>query len=289
MDTTETKLDGIKNKLALAVGKLQTSEDWKAMLRNVARANKLGAGRLSFRNQLLVMCQLGCVQQVATYKSWQKIDRQVRKGEKAAWILAPVIVKDKKTGSDERKLVGFKGMAVFAAEQTDGAPIPEGPKLCSPVDSDEAFAGSVEKLTAVALSLGCVSSVTVRPREAGDPNGAAGWYVRSSKAIVVIDDGNRAAMFAVLVHEIAHAILHGEDDHHSRPEKEVEAESTAFTVCEALGMDTSGFSLPYVAGWAGNENGEAMVLASGERIVRAARRILEALGAEQAADESEAA
>ena len=32
--------------------------------------------------------------------------------------------------------------------------------------------------------------------------------------------------------------------------KETEAESIAFTVCSALGIDTSDYSFPYVASWA---------------------------------------
>jgi hypothetical protein len=58
---------------------------------------------------------------------------------------------------------------------------------------------------------------------------------------------------------------------------EIEAESTAFVVCQVLGLETGTYSFPYVASWAGDENAEAMVLKSGQRIVRATNLILDAL------------
>lgn len=41
--------------------------------------------------------------------------------------------------------------------------------------------------------------------------------------------------------------------------------------------DSGRYSFPYVASWAGDENAEAMVLRSGQRIVRATNVILDAL------------
>ena len=58
-----------------------------------------------------------------------------------------------------------------------------------------------------------------------------------------------------LVHEIAHAKLHRPDDILAIPtpgekrQKEVEAESIAYVVCQHFGIDTSDYSLAYVAGW----------------------------------------
>ncbi len=79
------------------------------------------------------------------------------------------------------------------------------------------------------------------------------------------------------MHEIAHALLHGSEDHHARSAMEVEAESTAFVVCQVLGLETGTYSFPYVASWASEEKAETMVLKSGQRIVRATNTILDAL------------
>jgi hypothetical protein len=73
---------------------------------------------------------------------------------------------------------------------------------------------------------------------------------------------------------------HGGDVKPSREVAEVEVESVAFIVCDALGLDTSDYSFPYVAQWsAGDEN---LLRTTGDRVVGCAKGILgglEALGA----------
>jgi hypothetical protein len=50
-----------------------------------------------------------------------------------------------------------------------------------------------------------------------------------------------------LVHELGHALLHGEDLPSSRDVTEAEVESVAYI--HALGLDTSDYSFAYVARW----------------------------------------
>nr|WP_078188034.1 ImmA/IrrE family metallo-endopeptidase [Bacillus cereus] len=54
-----------------------------------------------------------------------------------------------------------------------------------------------------------------------------------------------------LLHELAHAKLHTAETHmnYSAPEKEFQAEMTAYTVSSYFGMDTSAYSLGYLADW----------------------------------------
>ena len=63
-----------------------------------------------------------------------------------------------------------------------------------------------------------------------------------------------------LIHEEAHARLHNTQDQKeekstsvlfSREDKEMQAESIAFVVSSAYGLDTSEYSFPYVGTWAG--------------------------------------
>jgi hypothetical protein len=61
-----------------------------------------------------------------------------------------------------------------------------------------------------------------------------------------------------------------------KPYIELEAESTAFVVAHALGLDTSDYSFGYIAGWSGKEALNALK-ACGTRIQQAADRILKAL------------
>jgi hypothetical protein len=89
--------------------------------------------------------------------------------------------------------------------------------------------------------------------------------------------------------EIAHALLHN-----NQPERqlaELEAESTAYVVCQCLGLDTASYSFGYVASWAGGgKEAVAGIRASCTRIQGAATVILDALDREAGADRiSEAA
>ncbi|MGH9918148.1 MAG: DUF3849 domain-containing protein, partial [Nitrososphaerales archaeon] len=69
--------------------------------------------------------------------------------------------------------------------------------------------------------------------------------------------------------------LHETSD--NRALAELEAESTAYVVCQALGIDTSDYSFGYVATWAGgSDQAIAGIKGSCERIQKAAATILRA-------------
>ena len=61
------------------------------------------------------------------------------------------------------------------------------------------------------------------------------------------------------LHEASHASLHNKEamnadsDKKSRNQKECEAESVAYVVCQHYGIDTSEYSFPYVAGWSSDK------------------------------------
>ena len=65
------------------------------------------------------------------YRQWGEVGRHVRKGAKAAYILAPrlVNVSDKNAGRDDdgdadrKVLVGFRALPVFRYEDTEGEPL----------------------------------------------------------------------------------------------------------------------------------------------------------------------
>jgi antirestriction protein ArdC len=92
-----------------------------------------------------------------------------------------------------------------------------------------------------------------------------------------VEAGNAPAQrVKTLVHELAHALLHAETG--SRVLAELEAESTAYVVCRALGIDSGRYSFGYVATWAGG--GDAAlegIRQSCGRIQSAASTLLTAL------------
>jgi hypothetical protein len=75
----------------------------------------------------------------------------------------------------------------------------------------------------------------------------------------------------VLVHELAHALGVGYREH-GRRRAEVIVDTVTYVVCGSLGLDTSGSSVPYVAGW--GEDGElAAIRGCAQTIDEIARRI----------------
>lgn len=79
----------------------------------------------SFNNRLLT-CLHGYSDAMG-FKQWQGKGRTVKKGEKAFYILGPLAHKGKKTVDgvevEYSFLRGFRGIAVFGYEQTEGEPI----------------------------------------------------------------------------------------------------------------------------------------------------------------------
>jgi hypothetical protein len=80
-------------------------------------------------------------------------------------------------------------------------------------------------------------------------HGHGGYCDPQRKRIVLsahLESAN--ARVRVLVHELAHAHGVGYRDY-GREDAEVIVETAAVIVCGALGLDTSGESIPYIAGW----------------------------------------
>jgi hypothetical protein len=290
------KVEHAQEQLKRGLTALVTSDDWTALLARIGKSihKKLSAGRYSFRNQILLSIAAGDrgmpqPSLVATYEAWKRAGRQVKRGEKSLCILQPKPCKGRdrvhpETGEtiEGKRFALFVPLSVFDVSQTDGEPLAEAERITVDVQSPEGFAESADKLRAVALALGggtVVSSVEIREATGRDPVRVGGWFDRITKEIVVINRAGSAQTFKTLVHEIAHAILHGGTDHHSAPEMEVEAESTAYVVCSALGLDTAGYSFPYVATWAKRESCDpaTAVARSGDKITKAATTILDAL------------
>lgn len=55
-----------------------------------------------------------------------------------------------------------------------------------------------------------------------------------------------------LIHEYAHSILHKQTDK-DQSQREIEAESLAFIICDHFGLDTSEYSFGYIASYANND------------------------------------
>jgi N-terminal domain of anti-restriction factor ArdC len=266
-----------RDRLEQAARALLSSEGWQRWVK-VRSTN--GLARYSFGNQLLIAMQRPDASYVAGFRAFLELNRCVRKGERAIRILAPMSVRDGREEASETSADGrseeprrtvFRAVPVFDVSQTDPLPDTEPVPLvppCQPIDGDS-HAHLLTPLDRLAGELGY--SVTQRPLEGS----ADGWCDSAKREIVVNSELPANAQVRVLVHEIAHALGVGYRDY-GRQRAEVLVDTVTYIVCGSVGLDVSGSSVPYVAGW--GESGELdAIRAYAQTIDEIARRIEDSL------------
>ena len=262
-DKRADQLKEITERLEQGVKDIFTSEMYTKYLLTMSKFHNY-----SFNNTLLIAMQRPDATLVAGYNAWKnKFNRYVKKGEKGIQIIAPAPVKereerekiDKDTGLTvlnesgepeievvERVVPRFRVTTVFDYAQTDGEPLPtlEVNELTARVKDYTLLKEAIEQVSPVPIRFGEIEG------------NAKGYYSHVDKEICVRADMGESQTIKTMIHEVAHAMLHDSDQMKQRGEekdqltKETEAESIAFTVCSALGIDTSDYSFPYVASWA---------------------------------------
>ncbi|MDF1595126.1 MAG: ArdC-like ssDNA-binding domain-containing protein [Acidimicrobiia bacterium] len=268
-------VDHLHEQLQASLQELVTSEDWQKALAVAARFHDY-----SFSNTQLIWAQSLArgftPSRVAGYRAWQELGRHVRRGEKGLQILAPVVRKvTPENGEDEeRRVVGFRVVHVFDLAQTEGEALPEVPVAL--VEGD--LPSHWEQVSGLITGAGFDLQVADLER-LGEANGITDWQQRD---VVVRASLPGAQRFKTAVHELAHVRLH-EPTSDGRPScrgiVEVEAESVAYMVCAALGIDSAGYSLPYVASWSGGD--VTKVAATANRVIGCARQVLTQLEQER--------
>jgi antirestriction protein ArdC len=266
-----------RDRLQQAAQQLLTSEGWQQWVRVRARN---GLARYSLGNQLLIAMQAPEASFVAGFHAWKDLGRQVRKGEHGIRILAPIPLRqgrddtspaDGEKRDDRRVVTLFKSVAVFDIAQTEPipgrAPAPVKPPS-EPITGDS-HAHLLPRLVALAGELGY--SVDERSLDGA----ADGWCDGKAKAIVVNAKLPANGRVRVLVHELAHALGIGYADR-GRARAEVMVDCVTYIVCGQLGLDTSGETIPYVAGW-GEDGALDAIQQDAQAIDEVARRIETAL------------
>jgi antirestriction protein ArdC len=243
---------------------LLSSEGWRRWAETRAVFH-----RYSWGNCALIAMQCPDATQVAGFKAWQQLGRQVRKGEHAIRILAPMSVKERDETGEEtgERRVFFRAVPVFDIAQTDGEPLPEAPR--EPITGDS-HARYLEPLKDLARSMG-IAVYEYEPTSA-----AQGFYDEKGARIVISTELAPNGKVRTLVHELAHAhgVLYKD---YGREDAEVIVETAAVIVCGALGLDTSGESIPYIAGW-GEANDLDAIKRYAETVDEIARSIEQACG-----------
>jgi antirestriction protein ArdC len=244
--------------LAENVTKLMQSENYKAALKLRRKMSQY-----SFRNVYLIWLQCPFASYVAGYQQWKALGRQVRKGETSIAISAP-ITKKREGEENGYDLLGYKTASVFDISQTDGdtleLPVP---KLLE---------GSSDEIhTAIkCLEVYCKGQSIALSYEKLER--AKGMYSKTKHSIILRNDLPPLQTLKTFIHEVAHALMHREEN--DRIKGELEAESCAFLVCDALGLDSSQYSFAYLANWADKPRD---ILPAAERACKTADGLIKVL------------
>jgi len=241
----------------------------------------------SFGNRLLIWAYMPDATFVAGFKTWQKMGRFVKRGERGIPIFAPMRIKIRKKedwdpeldlesldGSDTAPheedveiITRFKVVYVFDVSQTEGEPLPETPDTLAVQGDASLLLPALEKaVRKQAIELAYVESI-------GGSKKANGCS--SMGKIRIISSLDTAQRFSVVVHEFAHELLHGAWERKGglpRKIMELEAEATAFVVTRHFGLETK--APTYLALYRVEE---VDIMASLDRIVSTASRIIEGI------------
>jgi len=226
------------------------SEGFAAYLKTMARFHTY-----SFRNVLMILAQRPEATQVAGYKTWQTLGRQVQKGEKGIVIFVPHKKRLRESldmPNDERPageaeqpthvVTGYGLGRVFDVAQTTGEPLPEAPEPINLNGESETGTRIDRRLSRFLIEDGVRLSVE-------DTGRANGYYRPAQRLIALSDRLTGDQRVKTLVHEAAHYLA----DHRgqvTREDAETVAESSAFVVLAHYGIRSDSYSFPYVARWA---------------------------------------
>lgn len=249
----------ILEKLEQGVKDIFTSENYLNYLKFSSQFHNY-----SVNNIILILMQYPNASRVASFKTWNKLGLKVKKGSKGIKVLVPIpysYVKEKvvtdefnnvrydKNGNkivEETEVNGitFKLGNVFDISQVEG----EIPKLTHELQNNPKYLSEVIK------ALIRTSTVPIKYDYTLNRKTAYGYYSVNQKAIYLRPNLSSMQTFKTLIHEKAHSMLHnGKQNKYSREEAEVQAESTAFVVCNYLDFDTSNYSFGYIAYWSKNK------------------------------------
>lgn len=110
--------DKVKQVLSLIIDKFKSGDIPKAVAYAMFPIPDIPSTKWSLLNRTLMF--ISGTQDGRGYKQWQKVDRFVKKGSKAIYILVPFIKKVEDDSDEKQVLYGFGCKPVFRVEDTDG-------------------------------------------------------------------------------------------------------------------------------------------------------------------------
>ena len=195
----------------------------------------------SYHNQMLIYLQATSMgfapSRVRGFQQWNKLNRHVKSGSKAIYILAPfqfkrmVMVKGENGEEKQEEKTGlwFKPVPVFDVSQTDGAPLP---KVSIAITGD-----NYRHVLTILASFCAEKNIKLEFKDLGI-NGLYGYSRVGSVAIDAKSSVNQQV--TTLFHEIAHELIHTKEIRATgdKQTQEIQAEATAHVLAEYYGIET---------------------------------------------------
>ena len=239
----------------------------------------------SQKNMRLLLAQLPTATMVAKASDWKNLGRFPSKGTKALRIYGPnpEYKKDEEGNylKDEKgkkiptgNIAGWKLVPVFDVSQTHGKELPKPIyELTENFKEPKHFLSifnAVKSCTTASISLQEISREGVR-----------GFYNRDTHSIVIRKGMNQYQTLKTEIHEAAHSLLHQKaSEFISKEQKEFEAESVAYIVCQNYGVDTSDYTFAYLSSWTNKGERIADFENSLKTITNTAREIIKKIDKE---------
>lgn len=165
---------------------------------------------------------------MAGFAAWKKLGRYVRKGETGIPILAPGFKKKPEVDEedDEKAISFFRVVYVFDVSQTEGEELPEAPITAN--CGDQRLLSILEEIVenrGISLSYRTLT---------GSHHGTSyGGHIDIDDRL---ESGGKAA---VILHELAHELLHQKGRRVSTKQAETEAEAVSYVVSAHFGLKTA--------------------------------------------------
>lgn len=165
-------------------------------------------------------------------------------------------------------------LSVFDIAQTD----PSNPDAADPADLTKTLTGADDLGVLTAVSDYLTADGWRVEREALPP-GLGGFTDFKTRRVVIAAGVEPAQAAKTALHEAAHAFLHGDlepgEYQQHRGTYETEAESVAYVVAGLLGLDTSAYTIGYVAGWSDADTD--LIRSTAANVLRAVHVIADAI------------
>ncbi|EGT3953424.1 ImmA/IrrE family metallo-endopeptidase [Clostridioides difficile] len=266
IEALKSKIDGhlklVDKKLELH---LNTEEEVENYLKFMAKFYDYSNG-----NRILIENQFRGAEAVGSFKFWKEKGFAVKRGEKGIKILVPCFGKYLMYENGETK--NLKDASKEELEKVKRGEIKTKKKLCYYMEGNvfdisqtTAKASDLPKIFPNRWLEGDISNYSLMYKameniaekigakivEPYRELGVAKGVTYGNKEIALNPRNSELQNVKTLLHELAHAKLHGGKKHenYTTEEREFQAEMVAYTTCTYLGIDTSEYSLSYIKHW----------------------------------------